>query len=173
MTLSEREKAFKEAVYSQPFNKDILDEFFDYWSEPDKKANKMKWEYEKTWDVSRRLKRWERVRWSNPSFTKREIARTAKPLDKPPENDLERLEVFYTAYCLRPVNVRFELFGQWFDFMKAENLLKELSTEEKGILKQVYGNNGEKLRCAWVQKTLDNFMIINYQFRKRNLLKAI
>lgn len=173
MTFSEKEKAFKELVLAQPFPPDILDEFYEYWSEPDKKEQKMRWEFEKTWHIARRLKRWERVRISRPDYTKREIARTSKVLTKPPENDLERLEVFYTVYSLKPTEIKFDLFGQWFQFMKNGNLLKELSQEEKDTLKLVYGNNGEKLRCAWVQKTLDYFMIINFQFKKANLLKAV
>jgi hypothetical protein len=172
-TLLQREKAFKELVDQQPFPPDILQEFYEYWTEPNKSESKMRFELEKTWHLNRRIKRWQRIRDSRPDFTKREVARTAKPLSKPPENDMERLEVFYTAYCIRPVAVNFNLFGQWFEFMKAGTMLKELSQEEKEILKQVYGNNAEKLRCAWVQKTLDYFMIINYQFKKTNLLKAV
>lgn len=51
-------KEFKDLVFSfTDYTKEMLTEFFDYWSEPNKKG-KMRWELEKTWDVSRRLKRW-------------------------------------------------------------------------------------------------------------------
>lgn len=41
---------------------EMLQEFFDYWSEPNTKG-KMRWQFEKTWDLSRRIKR-----WSNNNF---------------------------------------------------------------------------------------------------------
>lgn len=34
----------------------LLATFFDYWTEPDKKGKKMRFEYEKTWSLNRRLK---------------------------------------------------------------------------------------------------------------------
>jgi len=118
--LSERESQFKEAVYKEPFPPDILDEFFDYWTEPDKKLQKMRFELEKTWHIGRRLKRWQRIRDSRPDFTKKEVARTAKPLDNPPTNDMERLQVFFTAYTLKPY--LFEFDQQVFKFHKFKPL---------------------------------------------------
>jgi hypothetical protein len=60
MNLSEREKDFKKAVFQQNFPPDILENFYDYWSEPNKSATKMKFELEKTWEITRRLKTWVR-----------------------------------------------------------------------------------------------------------------
>lgn len=173
MTLTQREKTFKELVDKQPFPPDLLEEFYFYWTEPNKSGTKMRFELEKTWDLSRRLRRWEKIRDSRPDWTKKEVAKASKPLIKAPENDLERLEVFYTVYGLKPTSVSFDLFGQWFEFMKDEGMLIELKQEDKEMLKNVYGNNGGKLKCAWVQMTLDYFMKTNYQFRKKNLLKAV
>lgn len=174
MNTSEKEDEFKKQVYSMPYEGDILEEFFLYWSEPDKKG-KMRWEFQKTWDLGRRLKRWERVRYSRPDFTKNQIVQTCKPLEKPPENDLERLQVLFTLYTLKPTSVEFELFGQFFELMKLENLLKELSEEEKQVLKNVYGNNGFKLRCAWVIKTFDWYYLKGKDFKQKKIthLKAV
>lgn len=36
----------------------MLDDFFNYWSELNKSKTKMRWELEKTWDMSKRLARW-------------------------------------------------------------------------------------------------------------------
>ena len=61
------DKQFQERIEKFQFdvftNKDMeyppgmLEEFYMYWSEPNKK-NKMRFELEKTWELSRRLKRW-------------------------------------------------------------------------------------------------------------------
>jgi len=48
------------------YGKDMIREFYDYWSEPNKKG-KLKYELERTWDLSRRLKR-----WSGNNFGKKE-----------------------------------------------------------------------------------------------------
>ena len=58
--LSNRLKAFKVLVYkfNNKYPKELLDEFFDYWSEPNRSQTKMRFERENTWDLSRRIKRW-------------------------------------------------------------------------------------------------------------------
>ncbi len=57
-TLSKSEK-FKSEVFSYDYPKSMLDGFYDYWSEPKSKTNnKMRWEYQPTFEVGRRLKTW-------------------------------------------------------------------------------------------------------------------
>ena len=36
----------------------MLQEFYDYWSEPNKSGTKFKMEMQKTWDLGKRLSRW-------------------------------------------------------------------------------------------------------------------
>ena len=40
------------------YGKEMVREFYDYWSEPNKSNSKLRYEQEKTWDLSRRLARW-------------------------------------------------------------------------------------------------------------------
>lgn len=40
------------------YTKEMIREFYDYWSEPNKSKTKLRWELEKTWDLEKRLKRW-------------------------------------------------------------------------------------------------------------------
>ncbi len=171
MTLEQREKDFKEKVYSLPFP-DIQEEFFDYWTEPNKSGTKLRFELEKTWDLGRRMKRWQAIKDSRPEFMKKEVAKVERVMTKIPVNDIERLEAFYTCYTLRPTKLDFDLFDEYFEYMKTEGLLKELTTYEKELLKLAYGNNAKKLRCAWVQKTFDWFMMTGFRFNT-NRLKAI
>ena len=57
-TLSKSEK-FKAEVFSYDYNKSMLESFYDYWSEPKSKTNKrMRWEYQPTFEIGRRLKTW-------------------------------------------------------------------------------------------------------------------
>lgn len=52
------EENFKEEIFSFTiYPLTMLQNFFDYWSEPNKKG-KMRFELEKTWELGRRLKRW-------------------------------------------------------------------------------------------------------------------
>jgi len=44
--------------YLPTYGKEMLREFFDYWSETNKSQSKMRFELEKTWDAGRRLARW-------------------------------------------------------------------------------------------------------------------
>ena len=44
--------------FEKEYDKETLDEFIDYWTEKNMSGTKMKYEMQKTFDVSRRLKRW-------------------------------------------------------------------------------------------------------------------
>tara|TARA_Y100001963_G_scaffold100401_1_gene138205 strand:+ start:952 stop:1824 length:873 start_codon:yes stop_codon:yes gene_type:complete len=60
-------EGFKNQVfeYQSQYDKDMLEEFIEYWTEPNKSQTKMRYEQEKTWDTGRRLRR-----WSNTNFNK-------------------------------------------------------------------------------------------------------
>ena len=44
------------------YGKEMVREFFDYWTEPNKSKTKMRFELEKTWDLKRRLNTWDSLR---------------------------------------------------------------------------------------------------------------
>lgn len=46
--------------YVDKYGKEMVRDFYDYWSEPNKSKRKMRWEMEKTWDLDRRLNYWSR-----------------------------------------------------------------------------------------------------------------
>jgi len=58
--IENRKESFKTLVFG--FNKVysgyVLNNFFDYWTEPNRSRSKMRFEMEKTWELSRRLKTW-------------------------------------------------------------------------------------------------------------------
>lgn len=60
-SIEDRECAFKEQVYafSAEWQRQMLDDFILYWSERDLRG-KMRFEKEKTWDLPKRLQRWDR-----------------------------------------------------------------------------------------------------------------
>lgn len=45
-------------TFVKEYDKKLLREFYEYWSEPNPSRTKIRWQMEKTWDVRRRLKRW-------------------------------------------------------------------------------------------------------------------
>lgn len=55
-----KEIEFKESIkpFIPIYGKDICNKFYLYWSEPNKSKTKLRYEMEKTWDVSRRLANW-------------------------------------------------------------------------------------------------------------------
>lgn len=58
--LSKRKNDFKESLkpFVEIFGADMMNDFFSYWTEPNKSNTKMRYELEKTWDIKRRLSRW-------------------------------------------------------------------------------------------------------------------
>lgn len=62
-SIKSRAKDFRTTLdeyIDNPYTKDMIEAFYDYWSEPTPSGKKMKFELEKTWDVSRRLRTWKR-----------------------------------------------------------------------------------------------------------------
>lgn len=59
----ERDKKFYSSLipYLDEYPKEMIREFYDYWSEPNKSMTKMRFENEKTWDLARRLARWSKM----------------------------------------------------------------------------------------------------------------
>jgi hypothetical protein len=51
------------------YSKDMLNDFYKYWSQPNKSGSKFKQELEKTWELSYRLERWSK---NDKSFNKSE-----------------------------------------------------------------------------------------------------
>jgi hypothetical protein len=58
--IKDRREAFKNALspFLSKYNKDLLNDFFKYWTEPNQSKTKMRFEFEKTWDLSLRLSNW-------------------------------------------------------------------------------------------------------------------
>nr|DAT96577.1 MAG TPA: protein of unknown function (DUF4373) [Caudoviricetes sp.] len=46
--------------FVKTYGREMIREFFDYWSEPNKSHSKMRFELERTWDLTRRLQTWEK-----------------------------------------------------------------------------------------------------------------
>jgi len=80
-----RELAFKDSLrpFVSDYGKEMIQEFYDYWREPNKSNSKMKWETGKTWDLNLRLKRWSNTSFSNKSS----FNSPTKPLNNAPQYD--------------------------------------------------------------------------------------
>lgn len=63
-TFDDRVLDFKKSLFpfvdtqGGKYTKKIVEDFFEYWSEPNKSKTKMRWEMEKTFDNARRLSKW-------------------------------------------------------------------------------------------------------------------
>lgn len=60
--MKSREREFYNVLvpFVNTYGREMIREFFDYWSEPNKSHSKMRFEHERTWDLTRRLQTWEK-----------------------------------------------------------------------------------------------------------------
>jgi len=67
-TISNRKEKFILEVSSFDYEESVLNDFVDYWTEPNKSGTKMKYELQKTWSTNLRLKTWAKnsKRWNTP-----------------------------------------------------------------------------------------------------------
>ena len=57
--INNRKVKFEELLFQvTDVSKDVLQDFCDYWTEPNRSGTKMRFEMEKTFDLNLRLKRW-------------------------------------------------------------------------------------------------------------------
>lgn len=70
-TIEERKIVFKEKLKSflDTYSRDMLNDFFLYWTEHNTDGKKMRFEMEKVFDVKRRLKTWYKNSLKNNKFT--------------------------------------------------------------------------------------------------------
>jgi len=67
----EKIKRFQKKFYDSltdsvpEFGSNIVRDFYDYWSEPNRSKTKIKYQLERTWDTKRRLQRWKRNNFNN------------------------------------------------------------------------------------------------------------
>jgi len=68
INISNRRKDFVLNVMSFDYDKNILNSFVDYWTEPNKSKTKMKFELQQTWSTNLRLKTWAKnqKKWDKP-----------------------------------------------------------------------------------------------------------
>jgi hypothetical protein len=152
-----READFRREIEKYTYPKSMKEEFFQYWTEPNKSNSKMKYEMEKTWHLGRRL-----ARWANNPFGKKDAAVPApKEQVSKPITPIDHLDAFVRAYRARPSEMPFDKFGQWFDFMKDQNLLYPYTREKANDLMDTYKGDKEKCKCAIVQITLDGYINTN------------
>ena len=70
INISNRRKDFVLNVMSFDYDKNILNSFVDYWTEPNKSKTKMKFELQQTWSTNLRLKNWAKnqKKWDKPKI---------------------------------------------------------------------------------------------------------
>lgn len=87
-----------------------------------------------------------------------------------PSNQVESLDHFIDQYRQHPADIEFKLFGEWYDWMKENKLLAPMNKQEIADLRDVYGEDNFKCRCAVVQKTLNGY--INNGLKVADLMRV-
>lgn len=65
-TIERRKENFKKQVFEHTqYSNEILQKFFEYWTEWNLKSGKMRFEKETFFEVAKRLVRWEKTEWSS------------------------------------------------------------------------------------------------------------
>lgn len=160
-TLQEREEDFKKELEPYNFPEILKQDFFDYWTEPNKSKTKMRFESEKTWDLGRRLRRWESQGFKKYANVK--PVNSVKMEIKPPQDIWEELDQLLETYQKRFDKVEFSQFGNYYDFLKENKLLRQFDKEDIAIIKASYSDN-YSCRCAVVKMTIDAYINSGLRF---------
>lgn len=156
-----READFRRQIEPYRFPAEMKKAFFEYWSEPNKSGTKMKFEMEKTWDLSRRLSR-----WAGNDFGKGKTAPIEPVKEKKEMTDTDRLDAFLDEYRQHPSSIPFDRFGVWYDHLKTNRLMREFTVADVERIKETYSGDKAKCRCACVQMTFDSYCNSGITFSK-------
>lgn len=157
-TLQEREEEFKRELEPYNFPEALKQDFFDYWTEPNKSKSKMRYEQEKTWDMGRRLRRWESNNFKGKEQYAKEMPKNSLKMEnKEPKDKWDELDLLLSKYETRFESVKFDQFGSYYDFLKQEKLMRQFSKEDIDIIKMSYSDNYH-CRCACVKLTFDAYI---------------
>ena len=76
-----RKRCFKETLrpHLQDYGAEMLKDFYEYWTEPNKSGTKFRQEMEKAWDLKRRLSTWAS---KDKNFKPKQIAVTNEPTER-------------------------------------------------------------------------------------------
>ncbi len=82
LTIDDRSKNFmtKIAVHLEEYPKEMLREFYDYWTESNEGGRKMKFEMQKTFDIQKRLAKWASNQKTKPNGTTKNRRETPEEL---------------------------------------------------------------------------------------------
>ena len=159
-----RASDFKRELIPYAFPDQMKQEFYDYWSEPNKGNTKMRYEMEKTWDLGRRLTKWASNNFGKYGIVKTDTGYRPKPVEKEPVTELEKLDFTLKTYQKSFEKVPFNEMGKWYEYMKKERFLRTFTKEDIEILRKAYGEDNYKCRCACVQWTFDFMTNIGRSF---------
>jgi len=166
-----RSADFKRELEPFSFSPQMKQEFYDYWSEPNKSNTKMRYEQEKTWDLGRRLNRWAMNNKERHNLQKTETGYREPKLIKEPTTELEKLDHLLKQYQSKFDSVPFMDMGKWYDFMKSNNLLRIFTKEDIQLLRDAYGEDNYKCRCGCVMLTFDFMTNIGKDFTWLNQMQ--
>lgn len=79
ISLEQQEQELINELYKfkDDYTKGMLNDFYLYWTEPNKSKTKCKYTMQKTWDTSRRLKTWERNNFNKTNFKNNNLSNNA------------------------------------------------------------------------------------------------
>lgn len=137
-------------TYSK-YPQSMRNEFIEYWTEYSEGGLKMRCEKETTFDIGRRLARWER----NQKFV---VGTPAKviPIKKDPVTEIEILDELLKIYMQHPSTISLETMGTSpaYDAIKKNKLWPpDMTADELKGIAHIYNNDKPKCRGYVVERT--------------------
>jgi hypothetical protein len=165
--MEERERDFCNKVNQQiKFPFELRKEFIAYWTEPNKSGTKMRFELEKTWDLSRRLHRWANTNFGNKTAQNSPQKITPKTEAKSTIKEVVELDHILEQYTKHPTSIDFYDLFKYYDFLKERKLLKPLTQQQINDIRDAYKGDNRKCRCACVQLTIQGYVDSGFTFSK-------
>lgn len=81
-TINIRKQNFKNELlpFGEKYDKSMINDFYKYWVEPNKSQTKMRFEFEKTWELNLRLSNWSKNQFKKTDFKQQKSYSSEQPM---------------------------------------------------------------------------------------------
>lgn len=164
-TMTEKEQDFKDSIFRHiEYPKDLLQEFYEYWTEPNKSKTKMKWEMERTWDLERRLRRWSNNNFKKPMEIKTDQNVQTKQAPKSEDDNVNYLNDVLNDYRLHYDKILNERYVSVYDYLKEKRLIK-MTPDEIQEVRATANGDVQKGKAIAIKMIFSKMIAKNECFR--------
>ena len=101
---------------------------------------------------------WQFIRYKEDRELLEKLSKTVEIKKTDNMTEIGQLDNLLARYKAKFESVPFDEFGKWYDYLKANRLMKEFTKQDIELIKMSYPDDNYKCRCACVRDTFSGYI---------------